>query len=525
MEIQNDNFEKLYADTFNNLHEGSIVRGKVLQIKADGVIVDVGYKREGFIPIGELLDDEYKSLVAEDEIDVHVTGLHDKQGFIKLSRQKAAAEKTWSNLEDALNNGTQVNGKITGKVKGGMTVSIGGVMAFLPGSQIDLKVIRDTDALIGQTLAFRVIKLDQKTSNVIISRRVILEEERNKQKDVTLVNIKEGAVMKGTVKNLTDYGAFIDLGGIDGLLHISDMSWGRISHPSELFSVDDEIDVVVLSFDPEKEKVTLGYKQRKADPWMSVEAKYPLGAKVSGKVIGITDYGVFIELEEGVEGLVHVSEIDWLEKVKKPSKYFSIGEIVETSVLSVNSSDKKISLSIKQLKANPWDLVKEKYTVGQQVKGTVKSFTDFGAFIGLDEGVDALLHISDLSWVKHIRHPSDVLEKGQEIEVAIIEVDADKRRISVGLKSLTPDPWITEIPNKYGLGDPVTGKVTNVADFGVFVELKEGVEALLHISEIDKKPSEKTEDIFKPGDELTARIIHIDLDNRKIGLSTKTMAG
>lgn len=523
MEIQNDSLEKLYADTFNNLREGSIVKGKVLQIKDDGIIVDVGYKREGFIPVGELLDNEHMTLKTEEEIDVHVTGLYDKNGFLKLSRQRAVAVKTWGSLETALENGHKIEGKIIGKVKGGLTVNIGGVTAFLPGSQIDLKVIRDPDSLIGQTHSFRVIKLDHKTSNVIISRRVILEEERNKKKSVTLLEIKEGAVMKGKVKNLTDYGAFIDLGGIDGLLHISDMSWGRINHPSELFSVDDETEVVILSFDPETEKVTLGYKQRKSDPWLTVEEKYPPGDKVTGKVIGITDYGVFVELEEGVEGLVHVSEIDWLEKVKKPSKYFSIGDTVETSVLSVKKSDKKISLSIKQLKPNPWELVKEKYSVGQKVNGTIKSFTDFGAFIGLDEGIDALLHISDISWIKHIRHPSDVLEKGQKIEVAILEINLDKNRMSVSLKNLASDPWLEEIPGRYSLGDPVKGKVTNVADFGVFVELEEGVEALLHVSEIDKNPDEKIEDIFKPGTELTARIINIDVDGRKIGLSTKAI--
>jgi small subunit ribosomal protein S1 len=525
MEIQKDDLEKLYADTFCNLREGSIVKGRVLQVKEDGVIVDVGYKREGFIPAGELLEDEHGTLKSEDTIDVHVMDLYDKQGFLKLSRQRAEAVKTWSILEEAFEKGHKIEGKITGKVKGGMTVNIGGVTAFLPGSQIDLKVVRDPDHFIGQTHSFMVIKLDQKTSNVIVSRRVILEEERSRLKNMTLLKLAEGAVMEGTVKNLTDYGAFIDLGGIDGLLHISDMSWGRISHPSELFSVDDKVEVVVLSFDPETEKVTLGYKQRRPDPWMTVEEKYPVGEKVLGKVIGITDYGIFVELEEGVEGLVHISEIDWLEKIKKPSKHFSIGDSVEASVLLVNKADKKISLSIKQLKPNPWDLVKENYSVGQRVKGVVKSFTDFGAFIGLDEGIDALLHISDISWVKHIKHPSDALEKGQEIEVAVIEIDTEKKRMSVSLKNLTPDPWLEEIPNRYMLGDPVKGKVSSITDFGVFIELEEGVEGLLHISEIEKKPEEKMEDIFTPGAEVEARIVNVDADGRKIALSTKTMIG
>ncbi|MBI4843774.1 MAG: 30S ribosomal protein S1 [Nitrospirae bacterium] len=525
METQNENFEKLYAETFNELYEGAIVKGRVLKIKDDGVIVDLGYKREGFIPSGELMDDECKTLKPEEEIDVQVTGFYDKQGFIRLSRQKAAAEKSWSMLEAALESGAPVKGKITGKVKGGMSVNIGGVAAFLPGSQIDLKVVRDADLLLGQTHDFRVIKLDQKGSNVILSRRVLLEEERSKAKSATLERIKEGVRVNGVVKNLTDYGAFIDLGGIDGLLHISDMSWGRINHPGELFSVNDRIDVLVLGFDREKEKVNLGYKQMRPDPWLGAVAKYPAGERFTGKVIGITDYGVFVELEEGVEGLVHVSEIDWIEKSKKPSKLFNINDKVEVSVLSVNINDKKISLSIKQLKPNPWDIVRERYSAGDRVKGVVRSFTDFGAFIGLEEGVDALLHISDISWLKHTRHPSDVLEKGQEIEIVITDIDAEKRRMSVSLKSLKPDPWIYDIPGRYGLGDTVNGRVSGIADFGIFVELGEGVEALLHVSEIEKKHDEKIEEIFKLGDELKARIINIDPEARKIGLSTKTMIG
>lgn len=523
MELQKEDLEKLYADTFKGLDEGTVVKGRVLEVKQDGVIIDVGYKREGFIPRSELLEREQDNLKPEDKIDVYVVELTDADGFIKLSRQKAEGIRTWEILEDAFHKGLIVEGKIIGKIKGGMVVSIGGVKAFLPGSQIGLKVLKETDHLIGETHTFKVIKLTNKTSNVIVSRRILLEEERNKLRKETLLKLKEGAVVKGTVKNLTDYGVFIDLGGIDGLLHISDMSWGRISHPGELFSIGDTVEVVILSFDSESEKVTLGYKQKKTDPWASVEEKYPPGKKVIGKVIGITDYGIFIELEEGVEGLVHVSEIDWLENVRKPSKYFSIGDTVEAAILKVNKVDKKISLSIKQLKPNPWEIIKEKYTVGQKITGTVKSFSDFGAFISLEDGIDALLHISDISWIKRIKHPSDALKKGEPLEVLILNIEPEKKRISVGLKELTTDPWIEEIPNKYNLGDTIKGKIVNTADFGLFVELEDGVEGLIHASELEKKIDEKIDELFKLGTELTARIINIDTDERKIGLSLKNV--
>ena len=520
-----NDLEKFYADSFKGLRTGSITKGKVIQVKSDGVIVDVGSKCEGFVPRNELVDNELSSLHPGDEIDVFIERLSDADGFVKLSRQKAEGVRTWDMIEEAFQKGEPVKGKITGKVKGGMTVNIGGVNAFLPGSQIDLKSPRNLDQLIGQTHSFKILNLNHKGSNVIVSRRVLLEEERSKLREKTLVQLTEGTVIKGTVKNLTDYGAFIDLGGIDGLLHISDMSWGRISHPGELFRIGDSVEVIVLSFNRENEKVTLGYKQKKPDPWASVEEKYPVGKQVEGKVITLTDYGLFIELEEGVEGLIHVSEIDWLEKNIKPSKYFSIGDRIEALVLKVNKDDKRISLSIRQLKPNPWDLIKGKYAVGQKIIGKVKNFTDFGAFISMDEGVDALLHVSDISWIKRIKHPSDVLEKGQDIEVQILSIEAEKERISVGLKQLTPDPWIDKIPGKYTLGDTVTGKVVSITDFGLFIELEDGVEGLIHISEIEKNRDEKIEDLYKLGDEITARIINVNPAERKIDLSTKTMIG
>jgi small subunit ribosomal protein S1 len=525
MELQMNDLEKFYADSFKGLRAGAITKGRVLQVKSDGVIVDVGSKCEGFVPRNELVENELKSLNPGDEVEVFIERLSDSDGFVKLSRQKAEGVKSWDMIEDAFKNSQPVDGKITGKVKGGMTVNIGGVNAFLPGSQIDLKAPKNTDQLIGQSYTFKVLNLNHKGANVIVSRRVLLEEERNRLREQTLTTLKEGATVEGTVKNLTDYGAFIDLGGIDGLLHISDMSWGRISHPGELFRIGDTVEIMILTYNPESEKVTLGYKQKKTDPWASVEEKYPPGQKVIGKVITLTDYGIFIELEEGVEGLIHVSEIDWLEKNIKPSKYFSIGDRIEAIILKVNKSDKRISLSIRKLKPNPWETVSEKYVVGQRITGTIKNFAEFGAFVSMDEGVDALLHISDMSWVKRIKHPSDILTKGQDIEVEILKIEPEKERISVGLKQLTRDPWINEIPDKYSLGDSVTGNIVSITDFGLFIEMEEGVEGLIHISEIDKKPDEKIEELFKIGDELTARVINVNAADRKIDLSTKTMIG
>ena len=525
MEIQTDNLSKLYADTFRGLKRGAVTTGKVLQVKQDGVIVDVGSKSDGFIALSELIDNEHTKLRPGDEIEVFVENLNDSSGFVKLSRQKAEGLKTWNLLDESFHKGEPIEGKIVGKVKGGMTVNIGGVNAFLPGSQIDLKSPKNTDELIGQTFLFKVLNMNNKGHNIIVSRRVLLEEERNKLREETLDKLKEGAIIEGTVKNLTDYGAFIDLGGIDGLLHISDMSWGRISHPGELFSIGDTVEVLILSYDSGSQKVTLGYKQKAPDPWTLVDEKYPVGAKVIGKIIRLTDYGIFLELEQGVEGLVHVSEIDWLEKNIKPSKYFSIGDRVEAVILKLSKEDKKISLSIRHLKTNPWDVVKEKYSAGQKITGKVKSLADFGAFIALEEGVDALLHVSDMSWLKRIKHPSDILKKGQEAEVMVLKVEPDKERISVGMKQLIPDPWLDEIPGKYQLGDRVEGKIIKVADFGVFIELEDGVEGLIRRSEIEKKPDEKIEDLFKAGSEVSARVVNVNTTERKIDLSMKIMIG
>lgn len=523
MELRNDEMEKLYAETFQSIEEGAILKGKVLSVRHDGVIVDIGFKSEGFIPVEEFSEEEIASLKAGTVIEVYVENIEDAEGMIALSKERATKIKVWELLENALRDGGPVEGKVVGKTKGGFSVDISGVNAFLPGSQVDIKPLKDVDTLIGKKMPLKVLKLNNKLSNVIVSRRSILEEELKKKKAETLQKLKEGQVMKGIVKNITDYGVFVDLGGIDGLLHISDISWGRISHPSEFFSVGDEIGVIVLKYDEENEKVTLGYKQRKPDPWSLVDEKYPAGRKVRGKVVSITDYGAFIELEEGLEGLVHVSEIDWMSRLKHPSKYLSVGDTVEALVLKVDKEDRRLSLSIKQIKPSPWELVSQRYKVGEKVTGKVKTLTDFGVFVGLAEGVDALIHISDLSWTKHIKHPSEILRKGQKVDAVVLSLEPEAEKMALGLKQLEADPWLHDIPEKFRLGDEVKGKVLTITDFGIFVELEGGVEGLIYSSEIIRPSSEKGEEATKPGDTVSVRIIKIDCEERKIGLSMKNL--
>ena len=523
MELRNDEMEKLYAETFHSIEEGAILKGKVLALRQDGVIVDIGYKSEGFIPIEEFSPEELATFKPGTSIEVYVENIEDAEGMIALSRERATRIKVWDNLEKALRSGSPVEGKITGKTKGGFSVDVSGVGAFLPGSQVDIKPPKDVESLIGKKLVFKVLKLNNKLSNVIVSRRVILEEKMQQKKTETLAKLKEGQLMKGVVKNITDYGVFVDLGGIDGLLHISDISWGRINHPSEFFAIGDEVEVLVLKYDEGSEKVTLGYKQKKADPWSVVDEKYPAGKKVKGEVVSITDYGAFIELEEGLEGLVHISEIDWLSRPKHPSKYLSVGETVEAIVLKVDKEERRLSLSLKQIRPSPWELVAQNYQVGQRISGKVKTITDFGAFVGLPEGVDALLHISDLSWTKHIKHPSEILRKGQKIDAIVLSIEPDAEKMALGLKQIEPDPWLHDIPEKFNLGSEVRGKVLSITDFGIFVELEGGVEGLVYSSEVVKPSSEKEEDALKPGDSINVRIIKIDCDERKIGLSMKNL--
>jgi small subunit ribosomal protein S1 len=520
MEIKNTEMEKLYADTFHSIGEGTILSGKVLAIKQDGVIVDIGYKSEGFVRIEEFTEEELKSLKPGSTLEVYVENIRDSEGVVNLSKERASKIKIWDVLEKAVRDGTPLEGTVTEKTKGGMTVDIGGVKAFLPGSQIDIKLTKDLDTLIGEKMSFKVLKINNKRSNVIVSRRAVIEEERVKKKGETIGKIKEGAVIEGMVKNITDYGVFVDLGGIDGLLHISDISWGRINHPSEFFALGEKIEVVVLKYDETSERITLGYKQKHPDPWSGVNEKYPVGQKVKGKVVSITDYGAFIELEEGLEGLVHVSEIDWTPRPKHPSKYLSIGETVEAVILKVDKEERKLSLSIKQTKPSPWQIISKNYAVGQKITGKVKSLTDFGAFVGLPEGVDGLIHISDLSWTKHIKHPSEVLKKGQKVEAIILSLDPENEKMALGLKQLEPDPWIEIIPSRFKLGDEVKGKVLRITDFGIFIELEGGLEGLVYSSEV-VQPS--MEEPLKEGDFIPARIIKIDLEERKIGLSMKNL--
>ncbi|MDH5201672.1 MAG: 30S ribosomal protein S1 [Nitrospirota bacterium] len=523
MELKGNEMEKLYAETFHKIEEGAILRGKVLALKQDGVIVDIGYKSEGFIPIEEFSQEEIISLGVGSTIEVYVEEIEGSEGIVTLSKDKATKIKTWELLEEALQKGIPVEGKVVGKIKGGLSVNISGVYAFLPGSQIDIKTPKEIDSLIGKTMSFKILKLNNRLSNIVISRRAILEEERQKKKAETLEKLKEGIIIRGIVKNITDYGVFIDLGGIDGLLHISDISWGRINHPSEFFAIGDEGEVIVLKYDEENEKVTLGYKQKKPDPWVTVDERYPVGKKVRGKVVSITDYGAFIELEEGLEGLVHISEIDWVSRPKHPTKYLTIGETVDAIVLKADKEERRLSLSIKQLKPSPWEVVSQRYTIGQKISGKVKTLTDFGVFVNLPEGVDGLIHISDLSWTKHVKHPSELLRKGQKIEAVILSIEPDKERIALGLKQLEPDPWIHEIPEKFKLGSEAKGKVLRITDFGIFVELEGGVEGLIYSSEIIKPASGKIEDVIKEGDDIWVRIIKIDLEERKIGLSMKNL--
>ncbi len=512
--------ESLYEETFRNFEEGTIVEGRIVAIGKDKIVVDIGYKSEGLIPLEQFSQEELSHLKVGDRVQVYIEDTEDSEGNLVLSKEKADKMKIWEDLEKIFKEEKNVEGKILSKIKGGMMVDIG-VKAFLPGSQIDLHPVRDLDGLIGKVFPMKIIKINHRRGNVVVSRRVLLEETRDRNRQTTLANLKEGQLIQGTVKNITDYGAFIDLGGIDGLLHITDMSWGRVGHPSEMFQISDRVEVTVLKYDRETGRISLGLKQKTADPWTNVATKYPIGTRVKGKVVSLTDYGAFIELEPGVEGLVHVSEMSWTHEVRHPSKVVSIGDQVEAAVLNVDPGNRKISLGMKQTAPNPWDVVETKYPAGTRIEGKIKSLTDFGAFVGLDEGIDGLIHISDMSWVKHIKHPSELFKKGQKVEAVVLRIDKEKERLSLGYKQLTRDPWEDEIPARFHVGDTVSGRVSKVADFGVFVELEGGVEGLIHVSETRMEPSGRLEETFKLQDEVTAKVIKVDREERKIALSQR----
>ena len=510
----------LYEETFRNLEEGTITEGRVVPLTKDKVIVDIGYKSEGMIPNDQFSSDDLANLKIGDRLQVYIEECEDADGNLVLSKEKADKMKIWEELEKMYKDEKSIEGKIVSRIKGGMMVDIG-VKAFLPGSQIDLHPVRDLDGLVGKTFPLKIIKINHRRGNVVVSRRVLLEETRDKKRQTTLANLKEGQLIQGTVKNITDYGSFIDLGGIDGLLHITDMSWGRVGHPSELFTVGDKVEVTVLKYDRETGRISLGLKQKSADPWTNVAGKYPIGTRVRGRVVSLTDYGAFVELEPGVEGLVHVSEMSWTHEVRHPSRVVAVGDQVEAAVLNVDPASRKISLGMKQTAPNPWDMIEGKYPIGTRIEGKVKSLTDFGVFVGLEEGIDGLIHISDMSWTKHIKHPSELFKKAQKVEAIVLRIDKEKERLSLGYKQLTRDPWDEVIPSRYHVGDSVTGKVSKVADFGIFVELDGGVEGLIHVSESGLDSSQKLEEKFKLQEDLTAKIIKVDREERKIALSLR----
>lgn len=519
-----EDFKTLYEDSLKTIEEGQILRGTVLEITPDHVTVDVGYKSEGQIPMQEFLKRNRKvDVKVGDRIEVLIEKKDSEEGLLILSKEKADKVTIWRDVSRSCREGEVMEGEVMSKVKGGLSVDIGGVYAFLPGSQIDLKPVRNLDSLIGQRLKFKVIKFNRKRNNIVLSRRTLLEEERKELRDETLKNLLEGEIVEGTVKNLTDYGAFVDLGGIDGLLHITDIAWGRIGHPSEKLSVGDRIKVKILHYDREKEKVSLGLKQALPDPWETVQKRYPVGTRMKGRVVNITDYGVFVELEEGVEGLVHISELTWSKKMKHPSKVVHIDDAVEVMVLDCDPTKRRISLGMKQTEPNPWALIEEKYPVGTKVMGKVKTITDFGIFIGFEEGVDGLVHVSEMSWTKKIKHPSELYKKGQEVEALVLNIDPRNERFSLGIKQLTPDPW-KDVARRYRRGEVVTGKVTNVTDFGAFIELEEGIEGLVHVSEISREKIERPSDVLKVGESVSAVVLHIDPHERRIGLSMKGVA-
>jgi len=509
------------GSTTSEFEEGEVVRGRVVHVGSSEVLIDVGYKSEGAISIEEFLRHGGLPKVG-DEIEVYLEAKEDNEGLIVLSKDKADKIKVWDAITQAYEKGSPVEGRVVEVVKGGLSVEVG-VKAFLPGSQVDLRPVKNLGAMIGQTIRARVIKLNRRRGNVVLSRRAVLEEEREEKKKHTLEVLAEGMVLTGTVKNITDYGAFIDLGGIDGLLHVTDMSWGRVGHPSEIFQVGDQVEVVVLHFDRESGRVSLGYKQKSSDPWERVEQAYAPGTKVHGRVVSLTNYGAFVELEAGVEGLVHVSEMSWTRRVRHPSKLVNVGDEVEVIVLDVNRGAKRISLGMKQVEPDPWATIDERYMIGSRVAGKVRNLTDFGAFIELEPGVDGLLHISDMSWTRSVGHPSEVLKKGQELESQILNIDKENKRISLGLKQIQPDPWTT-VAQRYPMGSRVTGKIVRLTDFGAFVELEPGVDGLLHISQMANRPIGRPDEIVNVGDELGLLVIRVDPNERRIGLSLKELA-
>ncbi len=511
---------QLIDQSLQELVEGEVVKGRVLEVSRDEVVVDIGYKSEGVMRAAEFADkDGNVSIAPGDEVEVLLERCEDKEGNVVVSREKAEKMKVWGKIEDAYRSDELITGLVVDRVKGGLAVNIG-VRAFLPGSQVDIRPMRNLESMVNEEILVKVIKLNKRRANVVVSRKVVLEAARAEEKKGTLTKLVAGNILKGVVKNITDYGAFVDLGGIDGLLHITDMSWGRISHPTEILDIGDEIDVAVLNFDPERERVSLGYKQRMPDPWVGVSEKYPAGARIPGKVVSLTNYGAFVELEAGVEGLVHISEMSWRKRIQHPSKLLEVGDEVDVVILDVDEDSRRISLGMKQTEPNPWRVIADKYEEGDIITGRVRNLTDFGAFVEVGEGIDGLIHISDMSWTERVEHPSEVLQKGEQVEVAVLSVDAERQRLSLGLKQLGPNVW-DNYAEEHQQGEVVQGKVTKLTNFGAFLDLGGGIEGLVHVSEISDQHIKDPADEFEVGDSLKVKILKIDTETKKISLSAK----
>jgi small subunit ribosomal protein S1 len=517
-----ESFAELFEKSESDIKEGEVTKGKVISVDDDNVTIDVGFKSEGLVPTWEFMEEDGTLLIkAGDIVGVLVEEAEDQNGLIVLSKEKADRLLVWDDISNAYKADEPVEGTVVARVKGGLAVDIG-VKAFLPGSQVDLRPVRNLEHVVGQKLKFKIIKFNKRRGNIVLSRRALLETERQKMRTATLETLAPGQIVDGVIKNLTDYGAFIDLGGIDGLLHVTDMSWGRVNHPSELFQVGDEIKVKVLKFDPESERVSLGLKQIQPDPWIDASMRYPIGKRLNGKVVSLAEYGAFVELEPGIEGLIHVSEMSWTKRIKHPSKVLSVGDEAEAVVLDVDERDRKISLGMKQIEPNPWSVIEESYPVGTKVQGQVRNITNFGVFIGLDEGIDGLVHVSDISWTEQIKHPSEKFNKGDEVEAVVLKIDKENEKFSLGIKQLEANPW-EEILKKYSVGSEVTGEVTNVADFGAFVKLEEGIEGLIYSSELATERVENPAEVVQPGQQVTALVTKVDPMEQKISLSIRAL--
>jgi small subunit ribosomal protein S1 len=517
-----EDFGQMFEESLQSVTPGEIVRGRVVKVGPEVVTVDIGYKSEGHIPISEFRLRDGRITVQEgDEVEVFFDATDAEQEGIVLSRAKAEQHRVWHDIEEAYNSKTPIDGTIVGKVKGCLKVDIG-VLAFLPGSHVDIRPVRDLDRFVGKNGKFAVLKFNRARANVVVSRRAVLELERANLRDETLKILEEGVILEGTVKNITDYGAFVDLGGIDGLLHVTDMSWGRIGHPSEVISAGEKIQVVVLKYDSERQRVSLGMKQLVPDPWHTVTERYMVDNRVTGKVVSLADYGAFVELEKGVEGLLHVSELSWTKRITHPSKLLTVGQEVEVMVLEVSPEHRRISLGLKQISPNPWELVRANHPVGSRVHGKIKSVTDFGVFVEVEDGIDGLVHISDLHWTKKVKHPSELYKKGDEVDAVVLGVDVENERVSLGIKQVVSDPWLT-LTQRHPVGSRITGKITSVTDFGIFVEVEEGIEGLVHISQLSTERVEKPSTLFQVGKDVEAEVIHIDPREHKMGLSIKAL--